>query len=48
MSLRYHPPRFDGDRITVKCMLCSRVSGEDEFSVIAMLQEKERDQAEVS
>jgi hypothetical protein len=41
MSLRYHPPRFDGDRITVKCMLCQHVAEEDTFSAAAMLQERE-------
>jgi hypothetical protein len=41
MSLRYHPPRFDGDRITVKCMLCQHVAEEDLFSAAAMLQEME-------
>jgi hypothetical protein len=41
MSLRYHPPRFEGDRINVKCMLCSHVAEEDTFSVAALLQERE-------
>jgi hypothetical protein len=41
MSLRYHPPRFDGDRITVKCMLCQHVAEEDTFSTAALLQERE-------
>lgn len=41
LALRYHPPRFEGDRITVKCMLCSHVAEEDTFSTAALLQEKE-------
>jgi ribosomal protein S27E len=41
LSLKYHPPRFDGDRIVVKCILCAHVVAEDEFSIMTKIQEAE-------
>jgi ribosomal protein S27E len=36
-SLRYSPPRSEGERINVRCMLCAATVGEDVFTVMAIL-----------
>lgn len=45
LSLKYQPPRFGGDQIMVKCILCAHVVSEDEFSLLSKLQEAEAREA---
>lgn len=36
-SLRYEPPRFGGDAISVRCRECARLVSEEEFSTLTAL-----------